>query len=70
MDRNKLILGLANFLLRNLCRSKHRITIIRLSLGAIGPVVEEIWVGPPHPESEFYQVLGDMNLVNVEIERF
>ena len=26
-----------------------RITSILLSLGAIGPVVEEIWVGLPHP---------------------
>ena len=29
-----------------------------------------LWVRPPHPESAFYQVLGAMDLVNVEIQRF
>ena len=28
------------------------------------------WVGPPHPDSATYQVLGVMNLVNVDIKRF
>ena len=28
------------------------------------------WVGPPHPDSAPYQVLGATGLVNVEIKRF
>ena len=28
------------------------------------------WVGPPHPDSAPYQVLGAMGLVIVEIKRF
>ena len=28
------------------------------------------WVGPPHPDSAPYQVLGTMGLMNVEIKRF
>ena len=28
------------------------------------------WVGPPHPDSEPYQVLGAVGLVDVEIKRF
>ena len=28
------------------------------------------WVGPPHPDSAPYQVLGAMDLLNVEIKRF
>ena len=41
-SRNKLILGLANFLLRKPHRNNHRITNILLSLGSIGLVKVEI----------------------------
>ena len=56
---NKLIFWISQIsFCADLYCNNHIVTSMLLSLGAIGPVVEEVWVGTPHPESGLYQVWG------------